>query len=1268
MDRSIEEVSEDKDLKDNEVDKIYNTASNFSIENTDKKFNKLAPKKQVSKVSDAEKKDIYKGISNFSENPNNKVNKLAPLPNKKQPNIVFNKTITNNISSKDLNTSELKDALSKSSLESIIEEYSQADYIGTDTKKYLSNIKEGDIGEDKDKFLKALDSSLSLEKLNNEYTIKILSSLKRSVEDAKGLSKDETASYKATIENLVKDYVKEGRADNAQIERFIDVLESTEKVQVDSNIKTAITDKQLADVNLDTYDFVKNTMSDLLDDIFNRLEDSEDKLRLEDIQSQFEEGLTSFIEVKNQLDTELKSPLTVNENDNLDYMFDSTSSKLASMDSYLGEHIANLDSSNRKFVDELINSYLDKGENSVDLKDFISVLKDYLKKNDSNFSTYSKSINSLGSSLKVIEENTDEEGKLTNADKIANHNKAELEKDNNEKMGEVLSSLSNIKDDKGLKEELLAGPSDAEEAGSMVAENMLDFLGKNTGIEALQKTRIDEDGNTVENDRSLVGNMYRGLKSKDEDTKLEDIILGIEKSRESKEKETYLEAYQAPSSLSDKKEKETASYRKDADEDRANADEDREIAKKSREDLLNEQKKQAEFEKKQAEEVEKNDLAKERRDIKKSKREERAKKKENRNSPQSTKSKIASTGGAVATDSDDGLGWGTTAAVLGAGVIAAGTSAYVMYDEMSSNYDQYQMADNDFDRDKAVARTGGGLAGATAGALAGAEVGGTVGAWLGSLSMPLVGTFIGAGGGAFVGGIVGAGLGLKMGAGVTDYIHETMAGPLDKIPDDQKDNPFTAHEYLTQVYIPKMQEAYKAETDPDKRKDIEDDIEEISKTADELLKPDNLEDWMESQVDDAGLSNADAETQRKFLTDMMSYKQGNELYYNAGMDVINDPKGEFSESDIDVGRAMHTMYNYTPIGLIDKLISKPEETPEVQLQKAAKMNQFNSKDNTLGKDEQKLSLTSGNQDKNFNALVDAGIVNDDWGDNSIGQGGYDKLKQLPQSVIQELVDNGNLNDKDQTKVKSLLKDMDSGKLYLDEKKKEKLKELEDKKNEAIKEYNPKSGESYIYSTDVYSGQVSDFSIGGRSLTEEEFTEQFPNWKEASSRKKSIIDKYEEDKKAINSETLEEFNKNRSSKSKGFNTPAKVKDTEDGVEQGSDFPQITEMQTRVTKDEKSRIDNLTSQGLKNPNQIAVATGIDIRKIKEVLTRKDTGDISLMSTTGKYINIGLKDKPKTSEDKAPVTIINNNSSSNLGRGTNGESSFSISDTGTRMMALF
>ena len=330
---------------------------------------------------------------------------------------------------------------------------------------------------------------------------------------------------------------------------------------------------------------------------------------------------------------------------------------------------------------------------------------------------------------------------------------------------------------------------------------------------------------------------------------------------------------------------------------------------------------------------------------------------------------------------------------LGAGAVVA--SGMYIGDSLLDNYEQYQMSDNEAGRNDAVAKSVGGVAGAVTGGIVGAKALGTAGLIGGSV-VPGIGNLAGLAGGAVTGGAAGAALGYYMGEKVGDYIENMWTGPLEKIPDSKRNNPFTINEYLNGALLPELYKSLELEQDPKKREDIEKGIGEYEDLAKKILQPDSLKKWMETKLDDNKLATADVNSKVSYLNDLMSQFSYNDNYYNAGKDVIDS-----------VAKNTGTIDKYT--GKIDEFIfgkKSKDASDKKNLDNANELTKFNSANN-LGKDGKAIEL-SLNSSKNFETLTKSGIVSDDWGSNSIKD--VSKLNQLPLSVLQDLKENGSLDD------------------------------------------------------------------------------------------------------------------------------------------------------------------------------------------------------------------------------------------------------------------
>lgn len=343
--------------------------------------------------------------------------------------------------------------------------------------------------------------------------------------------------------------------------------------------------------------------------------------------------------------------------------------------------------------------------------------------------------------------------------------------------------------------------------------------------------------------------------------------------------------------------------------------------------------------------------------------------------------------------------------MLGAGAVVA--SGMYIGDSLLDNYEQYQMSDNEAGRNDAVAKSVGGVAGAVTGGIVGAKALGTAGLIGGSV-VPGLGNLAGLVGGSVTGGAAGAALGYYMGEGVGDYIENMWTGPLEKIPDSKRNNPFTIHEYLNGALIPELYKSLEMEQDPKKREDIEKGIGEYEDLAKKILDPESLKKWMQIKLDDNKLATADVSTKVTYLNELMGQFSYNENYFNAGKDVIDSVSKNTGTIDKYVGRFDEFIFGK----------KSKDESDKKNLESANELTKFNEA-NTLGKDGKSIEL-SLNSSKNFETLVGSGLVSDDWGSNSIKD--VSKLNQLPLSVLKDLKENGSLDDSSTKALNKLIND------------------------------------------------------------------------------------------------------------------------------------------------------------------------------------------------------------------------------------------------------
>lgn len=341
------------------------------------------------------------------------------------------------------------------------------------------------------------------------------------------------------------------------------------------------------------------------------------------------------------------------------------------------------------------------------------------------------------------------------------------------------------------------------------------------------------------------------------------------------------------------------------------------------------------------------------------------------------------------------------------GAVSTGLAAEYIGGSLMDNYDQYQNSDTEAERNDAVAKSTGGVSGAIAGGIIGAKALGTSG-FIGGTVVPGLGNIAGLTGGAITGAAAGGALGYYMGDKVGDYIENMWTGPLEKIPDSKRNNPFTIHDYLTNSLIPELNKSLAMEQDSTKRKDIIKGIEDYTDLANKALQPDALKKWMQTKLDDNKLATADVGSKVAYLNDLMSQFKYNENYYNAGEAVIDEVAKNTGVIDTYTSKISEFVYGK----------KSKESDDKKNLEKAEELSKFNS-NNKLGKKGSSLEL-SLDTSKNFDALVKAGIVSDDWGSNSIKD--VSKLKELPLSVLEGLKKDGSLDDDATKEVDKVIND------------------------------------------------------------------------------------------------------------------------------------------------------------------------------------------------------------------------------------------------------
>lgn len=332
-------------------------------------------------------------------------------------------------------------------------------------------------------------------------------------------------------------------------------------------------------------------------------------------------------------------------------------------------------------------------------------------------------------------------------------------------------------------------------------------------------------------------------------------------------------------------------------------------------------------------------------------------------------------------------------------LLATAASGLYISSELGDSQKKYDLSTTEHERTEAKTERGVGLAGATVGAFAGGKALGSIGSIIGSFALPLVGTAFGAASGVVTGAAAGAAAGYYMGDAVGKYIADMWSGPLDKVPDDKRDNPFTLHEYLTNVLIPEFQTNLNAAENmsEEERKqsninidDLKDGIEDYTEISKEILTPENITEWMETKLEDNNLEDVSSQSKQEYLKTIMSQFEKNKDYYNLGMGVIPE---------------------ITKESFLEKLF-KPDLSKTIENKKiktAKKMVNFNN-NNKLGKNGRNINLSIDNTDKNIDALINENLLEDGLFSNSINFDEFEKYKKIPTPVLKDLITNGDLDE------------------------------------------------------------------------------------------------------------------------------------------------------------------------------------------------------------------------------------------------------------------
>lgn len=358
-----------------------------------------------------------------------------------------------------------------------------------------------------------------------------------------------------------------------------------------------------------------------------------------------------------------------------------------------------------------------------------------------------------------------------------------------------------------------------------------------------------------------------------------------------------------------------------------------------------------------------------------------------------------------------------------AALATAGTLAYIG-SEVSGRYEQFETSNVEAERTEAAVAASTGLAGAAAGAWAGFTAMGTIGAIVGNMGFPIVGGLIGGVSAGITGAAAGAALGYYMGDKVGEYIADVWSGPLERIPDEQRNNPFTLHNYLTNALIPEMERnkaralsmspAERAAAEEETGKDldpenIQNGIDEFTALSQEALTPDFIQDWMVNKLELNNLDDENYQVQRRFLNNIMDQFKDTP-YYEMGIPVI--PEAAPEPGAIATGLA--SALDMVGLGEDDEDRAEAER----KLEEANRIENFNTS-NTLGEGGTAITL-SRDWDNNYDILVRNGILSDDWGKNSIAD--RRKLEQLPLPVLRGILSDGYMDEPSTQILQNLIKE------------------------------------------------------------------------------------------------------------------------------------------------------------------------------------------------------------------------------------------------------
>lgn len=350
---------------------------------------------------------------------------------------------------------------------------------------------------------------------------------------------------------------------------------------------------------------------------------------------------------------------------------------------------------------------------------------------------------------------------------------------------------------------------------------------------------------------------------------------------------------------------------------------------------------------------------------------------------------------------------------MGAGGLALGIAGlgYAAYKDITDTYNKSKTANTEKERKEAAVHVRAGIVGMTAGAALGAKGGAMAGGVIGTAAFG-VGALPGSIIGGIAGGIAGGTLGYMFGKKyVADYVASVWTGPLDSLTDEQRKTPFTIHKYLTDTFLPSLIATYNAETDPEKKKDLGEQIAKYQDIAKDMLSPKSIQEWMGKSINEDGLDDQDVRYKREYLINKMSQFKDTQ-YYGLGMAEISNAVPEPSKFQKLSGDIMK--------GLNGKNYEAKLERERKQARADLNVVQDFNKTNTLGKDGKAIEFATKDGDGNFKKLVRAGIITDNMWPVGNEIKDFEKIKSLPIPVLRSLIKDGGFAKDDHYKLVELL--------------------------------------------------------------------------------------------------------------------------------------------------------------------------------------------------------------------------------------------------------